>query len=83
MPMRPMPSIPLGVTTGTAIFLRRLCHHRIGRENQTCDRGCILQRVTGDLRGINNAHLDEVAILSGGSVVADGAVAFETEVHHP
>src|SRR5688572_22172008 len=66
-----------GHAAGCALFvLRELGHHRIGGEDERRDRSRVLQRVTGDLGGIENAHRHHVAVLARLGVVAEVALAF-------
>src|SRR5882672_966530 len=58
------------------VVLRQLRDHRVGREDEGRDRSRVLQRVAGDLGGIENTHRHHVAVLAGLGVVAEVALAF-------
>ena len=45
------------------LVLNQLGNHRIGRQHQTGDRRCVLQRHTRDLGRIENTHCDQITIL--------------------
>src|SRR6185437_9380779 len=74
-------------TTAAAVvvlfLLGRFADHRFRGDHEAGDRGCVLQRRTGDLGRIQDAHLDHVAVLAGGGVVAVVALAFcDLGQHH-
>src|ERR1700722_971893 len=62
--------------------LRRLGDHDFRREQQTRNRGGILQSETRDLRRIQDAHIEHIAVLIRRSVVAEGALALADPVEH-
>src|SRR6266568_87380 len=53
---------------GGLVLLRLLRDHGLGGEEQARDRGRVLQRRPGDLRGIDDAGLEHVDILTGRGV---------------
>jgi len=53
-------------------LLRSLGHHRLGRDQESGDRGRALQRVTHDLRWVDDALAREIPVLARLSVVAEG-----------
>src|SRR5215471_2684162 len=54
------------------LLLRRLRHTGLGGDEETSDRGSILQRRSHDLGGIDDALLHEVDIFVRLSVIAEG-----------
>src|SRR3954470_18681416 len=56
-------------------FLRRFRDHDFRREQQAGNRGRVLQRETRDLRRVEDALFQHVAVLAGAGVVAIGALA--------
>src|SRR6185312_16149675 len=74
-------------TAGTAavvvlFLLGRFADHRFRGDHEAGDRCRVLQRRTRDLGRIEDAHLDHVAILAGGGVVAVVALALGDLVQH-
>jgi len=67
-----------GVATaaGGLLVLRALRNKALGREHQARDGGCVLEGRTHDLDGVDDAHLEEVAVLVGRGVVAEVVFAF-------
>src|SRR6202166_3443840 len=63
-------------------ILRRLGDHDFGRRQQARYRGGVLQSQTRHLGGIQNAHFDHIAVLTGRSVVAERALALADSVQH-
>ncbi len=59
------------------LLLGELGDHALGGEEQTGDRGGVLQRGARDLRRVDDAGLDEVFKRAGGDVVARVGLAFE------
>src|SRR6266568_2820112 len=53
---------------GGLVLLRLLRDHGLGGEEQARDRGRVLQRRPGDLRGIDDAGLEHVDIIAGRGV---------------
>src|SRR5579863_8474448 len=49
---------------GVLLLLRLLRDHGLGGEEQARDRGRVLQRRAGDLRGVDDASLEHVDILA-------------------
>ena len=58
------------------VLLRQLGNHGLGGDQEAGDRGRVLQRAADDLGRVDNALRDEVAVLPGLSVEAEGVVAF-------
>src|SRR5690606_25773390 len=56
-------------------------HGHFGRQQQAGDGGGVLQGSAGHLGGIQDALLDQVAVLAGGGVVAERAGAVGHFVH--
>src|SRR4051812_5470707 len=56
-------------------FLRRFRDHDFRREQQARNRRCVLQREARDLRRVEDALFQHVAVLAGARVVAVGALA--------
>ena len=59
--MSPIAATHLPVTVAR-ICLRQLGDHRLGRDQQTRDGGCILQRAAYDLGGVDDTLGDEIAV---------------------
>src|SRR5207245_4297034 len=57
------------------VLLRNLSHETFGGQQQSRNRGRVLQRRAGDLFRIHDARLDQVFILTGRDVVAIIALA--------
>ena len=57
------------------IVLRSLGDHDLGGQQQAGDRRGVLQRKTRDLRRVEDAEVEHVAILTRGGVVAVGTLA--------
>src|SRR5688572_5646588 len=57
------------------VFLRRFRDHDFRREQQTRNRGRVLQRQARDLRRVEDALFQHVTVLAGARVVAVGALA--------
>src|SRR6201999_3302639 len=55
---------------GGRVLLRLLRDHGLGGEEQARDRSRVLQRRPGDLRGVDDAGLEHVDILTGRGVQA-------------
>src|ERR1700681_3440103 len=64
------------------VFLRRLSDHDFGREQQARYRGGVLQSQTRHLGGIQDAHIDHVAVLARLSVIAERALALTYPVQY-
>src|SRR5260221_2063560 len=58
-----------------ALRLGALGHEGLGRQHERGHGGRVLQRRAHDLRGIDDARLDEVLVLLGRRVEAKGALA--------
>src|SRR6185312_16414085 len=71
-----------GATMVVLFLLRRFADHGFGGDHEAGDRGGVLQRRTGDLGRIEDAHLNHVAVFAGGGVVAIVALAFGDLVQH-
>src|SRR3984893_18196203 len=52
-------------------FLRALGYHRLGRDQESCDRGRPLQSVAYDLRRVDDALAREIPVLARLSVVTE------------
>jgi len=76
-PMPPMPPPP-GHTAAGRLFLRPLGDHRFRRDQQTGDRGRVLQRRTDNLRRIDDAGLDQILELTGLGVEAVVVLVFSS-----
>src|SRR5260221_13190408 len=64
-------------TAAAAFFLfRTLGHQALRGEHERRDRGRVLERATDHLDGVDDAHLEEVAVLVRGRVVAEVVFAF-------
>src|SRR5690606_5188282 len=66
---------------GRLVF-RQFGNHRLGGDHQAGNRRSGLQRATGDLGRIQDTHLDHVAVLTSGSVVAVVAFAGTNGLQH-
>jgi hypothetical protein len=44
------------------ILLRQLSNHRLGRDQQTRDGSCILQRTAHDFGGVDDTFGDEITV---------------------
>src|SRR5262245_27367138 len=64
------------------LLLRSLGDHRLGRQQATRDGCRVLQRKTRDLRRVDDAELDHVAILAGRGVEAVVALAAHDGIQH-
>ena len=60
----------------------QLGHRNFGGEQQAGDRGGVLQRETHYLRGIDDAHLHQVAVLLGLGIEAEVALALGNLAQH-
>src|SRR5690606_21387339 len=67
---------------GLALVLRRLRDGGVRHEDEAGHRGGVLQRGARDLRRVDHAHLHQVAVGTGGRVVAVAAFALEHLGHH-
>ena len=68
--MSPMP--PPGICRRGAVLLRRFDHRRFGGDHQAGDRGRVLQRGANHLGRVDDAGRDQVAVLFGLGVEAEG-----------
>ena len=68
--------IPPGGIPGAAaaLLIRLLGHHALRREHQARDRGRVLQRGAHDLGRVDDAGLQQVLVLVGRRVEAEGAL---------
>src|SRR6476619_1756395 len=55
----------------SCLLLRPLCNHRLGGNQQTCDRSRSLQCVADHLRWVDDTLACEIAVLTGLRVVAE------------
>src|SRR5450631_4852645 len=58
-------STAAGHTAALALLLRNLGDHRLGGDQQACDRSRALNRRTHDLGRVDDALADEIAVLAG------------------
>ena len=67
-----------GVATaaGGLLVLRALRNEALGGEHQRCNRGSVLEGGADHLDGVDDAHLEEVAVLVRSGVVAEVVFAF-------
>src|SRR3954469_19467703 len=65
--------VPAGAVAAL-VLLRHVGHERLGREDHRRDRGRILERGPGDLGGIHDARLEQVAVLALERVVAEAGL---------
>ena len=75
-PIPPMPP-PIPPMPPAGLLLRQLGDQSVSRKHQACHRSSMLQGIAGNLGGIQNAHLDHVAIFTCCGVVPKVAVAFQ------
>src|SRR5580658_10563525 len=66
-----------GMGGSRILLLGELRDHALGREQQTGDRGRVLEGRARDLGRVDDARLDEVLVLVGRDVVAEVALAGE------
>ncbi len=64
------------------VFLRRLRDHDLCREQQTRNRGGVLQSQARDLGRIQDAHLEHIAVFIRRGVVAEAALALADAVQY-
>src|SRR5690349_5783891 len=64
------------------LLFRLLGDHRLGRDQKTGDGAGILQRRAHHLGRIDHALLDEVAVLAGRSVEAEGIIVLVDDLAH-
>src|SRR5688500_4862737 len=65
-----------GAMRVVSFILRSLGDHHFSRQQQPRDRSCVLQRQARDLGRVEDAELEHVAVIAGGGVVAERALAF-------
>ncbi len=70
------------VTMHWRFFLRQLRNHRIGSQDQACNRRRVLQSATRNLGRIDHAHLHQIAVLGGLGVKSEVALALDHFVEH-